>query len=167
MPEIGTSGSMSGDGKRSGAEWPKLPRPSSTLPTETWVPISRPINADRRFNQAITTSPGSRGRLVQSLDSTEAEGCRHAARLNEDNNKCANGHFRQKQTYNETSSRQIRSRSRFHNSARRIFCLSRPTHWFAKSCGVQRASDTYRRSGGSCGNEFCRRLLRSRSVQAH
>src|ERR1700687_5502392 len=128
-------------------------------PTETWV--SRPINADCRFNQAITTSPGSKGRLVQSLVSTEAEGCRHAARLNEDNNKCANGHFRQKQTYSETSSRQIRSRSRFHNSARRIFCLSRPTHWFAKSCGVQRASDAYRRSGVSDGNEFCRRLLRS------
>jgi hypothetical protein len=32
MPEIGTSGSISGDGKRSVAEWPKLPRPSSTLP---------------------------------------------------------------------------------------------------------------------------------------
>jgi hypothetical protein len=36
MPEIGTSGSMSGDGKRSVAEWPKLPRPSSTLPKRTW-----------------------------------------------------------------------------------------------------------------------------------
>ncbi len=35
MPEIGTSGSMSGDGKRSDAAWPKLPRPSSTLPTQT------------------------------------------------------------------------------------------------------------------------------------
>ena len=34
MPEIGTSGSMSGDGKRSVAEWPKLPRPSSTLPSQ-------------------------------------------------------------------------------------------------------------------------------------
>ncbi len=33
MPEIGTSGSMSEDGKRSVAEWPKLPRPSSTLPS--------------------------------------------------------------------------------------------------------------------------------------
>ena len=33
MPEIGTSGSMSGDGKRSAAAWPKLPRPSSTLPS--------------------------------------------------------------------------------------------------------------------------------------
>jgi len=38
MPEIGTSGSMSGDGKRGVAEWPKLPRPSSTLPhLPTWV----------------------------------------------------------------------------------------------------------------------------------
>jgi hypothetical protein len=36
MPEIGTSGSMSGDGKRSVAEWPKLPRPSSTLPSRTF-----------------------------------------------------------------------------------------------------------------------------------
>jgi hypothetical protein len=35
MPEIGTSGSMSGDGKRSVAERPKLPRPSSTLPSAT------------------------------------------------------------------------------------------------------------------------------------
>ena len=33
MPEIGTSGSMSGDGRRSVAAWPKLPRPSSTLPS--------------------------------------------------------------------------------------------------------------------------------------
>src|SRR3954464_11829084 len=32
MPEIGTSGSMSGDGKRGDARWHKLPRPSSTLP---------------------------------------------------------------------------------------------------------------------------------------
>src|SRR3977135_2004773 len=36
MPEIGTSGSMSGEWKRSVAEWPKLPRPSSTLPFRTW-----------------------------------------------------------------------------------------------------------------------------------
>ena len=35
MPEIGTFGLMSGDGKRTVAEWPKLPRPSSTLPTQT------------------------------------------------------------------------------------------------------------------------------------
>jgi hypothetical protein len=32
MRKIRTSGSMSGDGKRSVAAWPKLPRPSSTLP---------------------------------------------------------------------------------------------------------------------------------------
>ena len=37
MPEIGTSGSMSGDGKRSVAERPKLPRPSSTLPSRHLV----------------------------------------------------------------------------------------------------------------------------------
>ena len=30
MPEIGTSGSMSGDGKRSDAEMAQAPRPSST-----------------------------------------------------------------------------------------------------------------------------------------
>src|SRR5215813_13108336 len=35
MREIRTSGSMSGDGKRSVAAWPKLPRPSSTPPTRT------------------------------------------------------------------------------------------------------------------------------------
>jgi hypothetical protein len=34
MPEIGTSGSKSGDEKRGVAKWPKLPRPSSTLPFE-------------------------------------------------------------------------------------------------------------------------------------
>jgi hypothetical protein len=33
MREIRTSGSMSGDGKRSVATRPKLPRPSSTLPS--------------------------------------------------------------------------------------------------------------------------------------
>jgi PEP-CTERM motif len=38
MPEIGSSGLMSGDGKRSVAEWPKLPRPSSTLPKQTIRP---------------------------------------------------------------------------------------------------------------------------------
>src|SRR5215471_883878 len=31
MPEIGTSGSTSGDGKRRVAAWPKRTRPSSTL----------------------------------------------------------------------------------------------------------------------------------------
>ena len=32
MPEIGTSGLMSEEGKRSDAAWPKPPRLSSTLP---------------------------------------------------------------------------------------------------------------------------------------
>jgi hypothetical protein len=30
---------MSGDGKRSDAEWPELPRPSSTLPTAPPKPL--------------------------------------------------------------------------------------------------------------------------------
>jgi hypothetical protein len=37
MPEIGTSGSMSEDGKRGVAKWPKLPRLSSTLPSRHFV----------------------------------------------------------------------------------------------------------------------------------
>jgi hypothetical protein len=37
MREIRTSGSMSGDGKRSVAAWSKLPRPSSTLPLRPQV----------------------------------------------------------------------------------------------------------------------------------
>ena len=41
MPENGTSGSMSGDGKRSVAAWPKLPRPSSTLPKRTFYACRR------------------------------------------------------------------------------------------------------------------------------
>jgi hypothetical protein len=37
MREIRTSGSMSGDGKRSVAGWPKLLRPSSTLPSRQFA----------------------------------------------------------------------------------------------------------------------------------
>jgi len=44
MPEIGTSGSMSGDGKRGVAEWPKLPRPSSTLPMRYLVRCSELVS---------------------------------------------------------------------------------------------------------------------------
>src|SRR5262245_44866607 len=40
MPEIGTSGSMSEDGKRSVAKWPKLQRLSSTLPSRHFSPRS-------------------------------------------------------------------------------------------------------------------------------
>src|SRR6266699_4359355 len=40
---------MSGDGKRSVAEWPKLPRPSSTLPTATSAaPLGIPLAAPER-----------------------------------------------------------------------------------------------------------------------
>jgi hypothetical protein len=39
MPEIGTSGSKSGDEKRGVAKWPKLPRPSSTLPFLPFVAL--------------------------------------------------------------------------------------------------------------------------------
>src|ERR1700732_1011583 len=41
MQEIHTSGSMSGDGKRSVAAWPKLPRPSSTLPPRRFAAVRR------------------------------------------------------------------------------------------------------------------------------
>jgi hypothetical protein len=40
MREIRTSGSMSGDGKRGVAAWPKLPRLSSTLPQKTVSPAA-------------------------------------------------------------------------------------------------------------------------------
>jgi hypothetical protein len=50
MPEIGTSGSMSGDGKRSVAAWPKRPRPSSTLPVE-----HPPMSALRPLSGVIQT----------------------------------------------------------------------------------------------------------------
>jgi len=43
MPEIGTSGSMSGDGKRSVAAWPKLPRPSSTLPKQEDIAVQQVV----------------------------------------------------------------------------------------------------------------------------
>jgi hypothetical protein len=38
MPEIGTSGSMSEDEKRSDATWPQRPRSSSTLPSRQLWP---------------------------------------------------------------------------------------------------------------------------------
>jgi hypothetical protein len=48
MPEIGTSGSMSGDGKRSVAEWLKLPRPSSTLPNAIADPIELRLSLEAK-----------------------------------------------------------------------------------------------------------------------
>jgi hypothetical protein len=53
MQEIRTSGSMSGDGKRSVAAWPKLPRPSSTLPSRhSWrYSSSVAFGAKRTFSE--------------------------------------------------------------------------------------------------------------------
>jgi hypothetical protein len=58
MREIRTSGSMSGDGKRSVAAWPKLPRPSSTLPKlKCSCPTLRPLS-DQLQTQASALSQG-------------------------------------------------------------------------------------------------------------
>ena len=48
MPEIGASGSMSGEGNRSDATWPKPPRPSSTLLA---MPVfgSHPLHQMQKF----------------------------------------------------------------------------------------------------------------------
>jgi hypothetical protein len=71
MPEIGTSGSMSGDGKRSVAEWPKLPRPSSTLPFRTWRP------------PRLTSAFGAKADLVNPMIGAEcgAAACSRNERL--------------------------------------------------------------------------------------
>ena len=53
MPEIGTSGSMSVDGKRSVAAWPKLPRPSSTLPLPRGVGRGVPSWPQQRHRAAF------------------------------------------------------------------------------------------------------------------
>ena len=66
MPEIGTSGSMSRDGKRRVAAWPKRPRPSSTLPTRAWRRFSR-HQPDR--NPAVQ-------RLLPRQDGLSAAHCR-------------------------------------------------------------------------------------------
>ena len=53
MREIRTSGSMSGEGKRDVAEWPKSPRLSSTLPL--------PDGSDEATRWAISSRGGSSG----------------------------------------------------------------------------------------------------------
>jgi ABC-type uncharacterized transport system substrate-binding protein len=52
---IGTSGSMSGDGKRRVAAWPKRPRPSSTLPFEPFCrcPLYGRFRANRTLSLCI------------------------------------------------------------------------------------------------------------------
>ncbi len=55
MPEIGTSGSMSGEGQRSDAGRLKLPRPSSTLlrhPSEIAAVISL-VDACKRHSLSV------------------------------------------------------------------------------------------------------------------
>jgi hypothetical protein len=91
MPEIGTSGSMSEDGKRGVAKWPKLPRPSSTLPSEKWadVPVKSamrvitdipPYQQRRQFGDVAGDAP----RLVarqQSCGGDFREGTMAASQL--------------------------------------------------------------------------------------
>src|SRR5262249_44780803 len=62
MPEIGTSGSMSGDGKRSVAAWPKLPRPSSTLPEQRSFGLRFMPAIGGEPSVAVTTERGARRR---------------------------------------------------------------------------------------------------------
>jgi hypothetical protein len=54
MPEIGTSGLMSGDGKQGDAGWPKPLRPSSTLPDRVTrnTGCTAPGFLDNRFHYA-------------------------------------------------------------------------------------------------------------------
>src|SRR3954453_20061297 len=58
MPEIGTSGLMSGDGKQGDAGWPKPLRPSSTLPLLPREPEADPV-------QVGGSGAGSAGRARQ------------------------------------------------------------------------------------------------------
>ena len=53
MPEIGTSGSTSGDGKRRVAAWPKRPRPSSTLPKRRQAPTKYELVLNLKTAKAI------------------------------------------------------------------------------------------------------------------
>ena len=61
MREIGTDSSMSGDGKRGDAAWPKLPRPSSTLPTRTGQDVrdSVAVGGKQTFNGTCRIVAGS------------------------------------------------------------------------------------------------------------
>jgi hypothetical protein len=72
MPEIGTSGSMSGDGKRSAAAWPKLPRPSSTLP---WVVKDRFAHAGLTDTKRTRSTTG-KGRAGLFVEPTRTSRCR-------------------------------------------------------------------------------------------
>jgi hypothetical protein len=60
VPEIGTPGLMSGDGKRGVAEWLKLPRPSSTLPQPTSTRGRNRMTDSRRLPQNLISSENAR-----------------------------------------------------------------------------------------------------------
>jgi hypothetical protein len=67
MLEIGTSGLMSGDGKRGVAAWPKLPRPSSTLPIRVGRARGRRDRPNRLASLAFrsdATRPGTEYRFI-------------------------------------------------------------------------------------------------------
>jgi hypothetical protein len=59
MREIRTSGSMSGDEKRSVAAWPKLPRSSSTLPSRAFAAVQQYFRSNDRTSGTLraTTTP--------------------------------------------------------------------------------------------------------------
>ena len=63
MPEIGTSGSMSGDGKRSVAEWPK---PSRHIAPPRDLGLTGPLRKSRRslfpagFLENVSDPPAQR-----------------------------------------------------------------------------------------------------------
>src|ERR1700747_3193196 len=58
MPEIGTSGLMSGDGKRGDGQRPKPPRPSSTLPG-TWSLDFAMFFAPRKLGAHLNRETGN------------------------------------------------------------------------------------------------------------
>jgi hypothetical protein len=84
MPEIGTSGLMSGDGKRGGGLRPKLPRPSSTL----LLVLSPTLNSsmrgagrrDRRIERAKTRKQeqdrGKPSHAISALIRSSQDQCR-------------------------------------------------------------------------------------------
>src|SRR5262249_55284423 len=82
MPEIGTSGSMSEDGKRSVAKWPKLPRLSSTLPNRTCrggLPLVRFRGQSGHGPGMAQRLPMTPLRTLESFSRCPAGHCRHKA----------------------------------------------------------------------------------------
>ena len=76
MQEIRTSGSMSGDGKRSVATWPKLPRPSSTLPKRAETVLS----ASAVEGEADSDAAARQCRLLTRRGSQVRQNCCDAQR---------------------------------------------------------------------------------------